>query len=103
VIIIILRSTIIELKCDIIDIKGAFLSAPWKPGEPIIYISIPTDVTNIWVNFYPEYKQYFHTDGKVYMRMYKYIYGLKQSSRKFNKHLHSLLTKEDFKRSISGE
>jgi len=86
-----------------LTLREAFLSAPWKPGEPIIYISIPTDVTNIWVKFYPEYRQYVHSDGKLYMRMYKYIYGLKQSSRKFNEHLHGLVTKDGFKRSISDE
>jgi hypothetical protein len=95
--------TILNLESRIIDIKGAFLSAPWKPGEPIIYIKLPKDVSNIWVKLYPEYNSFIHTDGHLYVRVYKYIYGLKQASRKFNEHFNEFMIRNDFTKSISDE
>ncbi len=65
--------TILNFESRVIDIKAAFLNAPWKPGEPIIYIKLPKDVTEIWIKIHPEHKDFVHSDGHLYVRVFKYI------------------------------
>jgi hypothetical protein len=77
------------LRCVIVsyDIKGAFLHARFEEEDPTIYIKISKDIVQFWKLLDPTIENYEGMDGEVIMKLDKYIYGLKQSPRKFQEHL----------------
>jgi hypothetical protein len=92
-----------DMECKIFDIKGAFLAAPIEPTEPDIWILLSKEVTELWITLHPEYSKYVTSNGCMYMKLKKYMYGLKQASRKFLELLKNILINNGFKQSISDE
>lgn len=72
------------------DIKGAFLHADFDHQEPI-FVRIPHEVTNIWLELDPSLQEYVNSKGDLILELDKYVYGLKQSPLKFQLHLRSTL------------
>lgn len=95
--------TVENMECSVYDLKGAFLSTPVLPDDPDQFILIPKDLAAIWIHLYPQYRQYQHTNGCLYMKLLKYIYGLKEAARKFHEHLKRLLVSDGFQQSIADE
>jgi hypothetical protein len=95
--------TVYDLECEVIDISGAFLSTPVLPGDAEQYIKLVPEVAQLWVQLYPEYAEYIHKDGYMYMKLEKYIYGLKQAARKFALYLRDFLISNGFTQSTADE
>ena len=81
------------------DIKGAFLHAKFTPEDEPIYIKIPREIANIWVEM-DEFAKEFQdeTTGDLLMLLEKFLYGLKQSPRKFQLVLTQVLEDLGYKR-----
>ena len=77
--------------------------APIELNEPDIWILLSKEVTEFWISFYPEYTRYVTSNGCMYMKLKKYMYGLKQASRKFLEHLKKILVQDGFTQAISDE
>jgi hypothetical protein len=69
------------------DVKGAFLHAMLATDDPDIYIRISPDVATLWVALDEEANKYLEPDGSLYLKLAKFIYGLKQAPVKFQLHL----------------
>jgi hypothetical protein len=77
------------LRSDIIcyDIKGAFLNAQFGSEDEEIYLRIDSDIVQFWKKLDPSVEEYLDVHGCLYMKLDKFIYGLKQSPAKFQDHL----------------
>jgi hypothetical protein len=95
--------TVYDLECEAIDISGAFLSTPVLPSDKQQYVKLVPEVAQLWIRLYPEHRNYLHRDGYIYMRLEKYIYGLKQASNKFLHYLRDYLIANGFTQSIADE
>lgn len=84
------------------DIKGAFLMTKMSKGRRIT-IRISKKVSMIWIQYYPELKRFLTEDGELYFELLKYMYGLSEAPRQFNKLLNKVLLDMGFEVSKSDE
>jgi hypothetical protein len=68
------------------DIKAAFLYSEMKEKDPPIYIWVDKDTTEIFIKLYPKMSEYRRKDGRMLLKLKRYLYGLPQASRQFNNH-----------------
>jgi hypothetical protein len=69
------------------DIKGAFLNAQFGESDEVTYIRLNREVTKIWIAIDPSAERFVDHKGELVLELDKFIYGLKQSPRKFQEHL----------------
>ena len=67
------------------------------PQNKEMYIVIPKEIMDIWVKKFPEIGQFINSDGKMYARLTKFLYGLPEAPHQFNKMLHEKLISIGFK------
>ncbi len=86
--VIILLSIAATARYDILtgDIKGAYLYTTIKDDEPQIYMWIDKVVTDILCEVNPEYRQNRRNDGRILVRLKRYLYGLPQAVYQFHKY-----------------
>eukprot|EP01033_Poteriospumella_lacustris_P017558 gene17558-12566_t len=80
------------------DIKSAFLMTPIEPGKTIL-IKLTRQLAKLWITVCPDQAKFLNPDGHLVLKLGKYLYGLAESPRMFNRHLHSTLEREGFCRS----
>lgn len=74
------------------DIKGTFFNAEFdKTKDPVTFIRINKETTDIWCEIDPAARDYVDNRGTLLLELDKFIYGLKQSPLKFQQHLKSTL------------
>jgi hypothetical protein len=95
--------TVLKLECIVVDVKAAFLNAKVEAGDPEIYVSLTKNVADIWIDEYPEHSSFRSKTGLMYFRLGSYMYGLKQSSHKFNQLMDRVLREMDFQQSAADE
>jgi hypothetical protein len=84
------------------DIKSAFPNTDVEESRHI-FIFTTGEANNIWKNIKPEWDKYVN-NGKIYFKLNKYLYGLKESPARFNNLLNSvILEDEGFKKSPADE
>ena len=68
-----------DYEADCVDVVAAFLKALLQlpPGEDII-IEFDVATSKVWVNLYPDDAKYLH-HGRLYLRLIKSLYGIKQA------------------------
>jgi hypothetical protein len=71
-----------DRECATFDVPSAFVRVPADENEPPIYGFMDPTLSKLVCELYPEYKTKLHR-GCLYFRIAKYLYGLKQASRKF--------------------
>jgi len=81
------------------DINSAFLQTPIPESEKLIHVKVPSSIAKFWVNWYPNYKKQLHSDGSLYFKLNRYLYGLCEAPNRFNNMLHHKLVDMEFKRS----
>ena len=74
----------------VFDIKGAFLHAP-RVHTAVQYMRLSKALTTQWLKRHPEHAHLVHTDGCLYVRLDKALYGLKDSSYAWFVHLDNYL------------
>jgi hypothetical protein len=79
------------------DIKGAFLNAEFGKSDEVTYIRINKEVTKIWLTIDPSAETFVDSKGELILELDKFIYGLKQSPRKFQEHLVATLKSLGYK------
>jgi hypothetical protein len=78
-----------------IDVKGAFVQTPME-GETI-YLKIGKDITRHIVEQFPQYKHLVTSDGALFVKMLKAMYGCVQASLLWYKLLVQVLKGIGFK------
>lgn len=84
------------------DIKGAFLMTRINKGNRI-FIKVSKNVSTIWIQYYPEMKKYLTNEDELYFELLKFMYGLPEAPRQFNKLLNKVLTDIGFQGSKADE
>jgi hypothetical protein len=84
-------STLYSAKCVTFDIKGAFLNCSTKNNSKKMFIVVRKDIANLWSQLDPTAERYLNKNGDLYLRLDKYLYGLKQSPLMFQQLLHEFL------------
>jgi len=70
------------------DIKGAYLIPDIVEGaSPDVYIWIEKSLSEMFVEMYPNLKEYICANGKLIFKLQKYLYGLPQAAFHFHQHL----------------
>jgi hypothetical protein len=69
------------------DIKGVFLNAQFGASDVRTYIRLNKQVTMIWLTIDPSAEKFVDEKGELILELDRFIYGLKQSPRKFQEHL----------------
>ena len=77
------------------DIKGAFFLTPVEEGVEL-YLRVGPELTEFWCARHPERISYLHSDGCLYFKLERYVYGLHEAPNKFNGFLDSHLKKLGF-------
>ena len=85
------------------DVGGAFLHAKLEEDDPDIYLKVTKDVANIWKDVDPSARDFLDDKGEITLKLDRFIYGLKQSSYKFQQHLVKCLTALGYRRLESDE
>jgi hypothetical protein len=70
-----------------LDVPTAFLKTPMKPDEPAIYCFLDPDTAAHVVRRYPQYARFVTSSGRLYVRLLRYVYGLRQAPARFNEYL----------------
>jgi hypothetical protein len=65
------------------DVKQAFTGTPMPEGKKI-YAVIPKDIMAFWLTRYPSVKPYLSTDGRLYVQLTRFLYGLAEAPHQFN-------------------
>jgi hypothetical protein len=93
------------LACEIVcyDIKGAFLNASFTTDDEDIYLKIGKELVSFWKILDNSVENFTDQKGDVYMKLDKFIYGLKQSPAKFQKHLSSTLLSAGYNQLINDD
>jgi hypothetical protein len=86
-----------------VDVKGAYLRTPVSDGDQDIIIKITSDVVPFWIKQDPEAAKYVTSRGEVHFKLDKYLYGLKQSSYKFQQHLSKSIKEIGYAQSLYDE
>ena len=66
------------------DVPTAFLRSAVGPDDPVMHVEIDASITQIMVDMFPELGEWVTKHGTLFMRLNKFIYGLKQAAYKFN-------------------
>jgi len=74
------------------DVEGAFLLPHIPPELQNIFVRFEGPFAQLIVETYPEFAEYLGSDGTLYVRLLKYLYGLPQAGHHFNLLLHQVLT-----------
>jgi hypothetical protein len=69
------------------DVDGAFLIPDMEPGEAPIYVRFNAEFSSIIFDVEPAMAKYATREGELYVKLGKYLYGLPQSARVWQKHL----------------
>jgi hypothetical protein len=86
-----------------VDIRGAFLNAEFTPADSPIYLKINKDVVPYWVKQDPNALPYVSSMGELILLLDRFLYGLKQSTLKFQLHLSRTLIDAGYRQSINDE
>lgn len=73
----------VKYKCHMrtMDVPGAYLHAP-LPENDVVYMTIPNDCEDVYCEILGIPKDdIVHTNGKIYVKLKKALYGLRQSSK----------------------
>ena len=65
------------------DIKSAFLMTKIL-GNKSYHVKLPSNISKHWINWYPNHRKYLHSDGCIYFKLNKYLYGLCEAPNRFN-------------------
>lgn len=84
-----------DMEATTFDVPSAFL-VPDMDGDEIIYTVIDKALTKEVVELIPALAVYVTNKGTMYFKLKKYIYGLKQASRKFYLHMVTFFTSLGF-------
>jgi hypothetical protein len=80
------------------DVEGAFLLPNIPPELQNIFVRFDGPFAQLIVEVYPEFAEFLCPDGKLYVRLLKYLYGLPQAGHHFNLLLHQVLTELGYTR-----
>ena len=78
------------------DIKGAFLHAEIPEGEKPIYMKLNKVQATLWLRVRPQDQAYVSAEGALYIRLKKYVYGLKKAPRAFGAVIAGALQKKGY-------
>jgi hypothetical protein len=65
------------------DVKQAFTGTPMPKGKKI-YAEIPKDMMAFWLPRYPKDKPFVSPDGRLYVQLTRFLYGLAEAPHQFN-------------------
>ena len=82
------------------DIVAAFLGTEF-PKDKHLYIVIDRMLTSIIVQIFPKYASFVSSDGRMYCRVLKFIYGLAEASKQFYDKLNKTFLSMGYKASIA--
>jgi hypothetical protein len=82
-----------------LDVPTAFLKAPMKQDEPDIYCFLDPDTAAHVARRYPECARFVTPSGRLYVRLLRYVYGLRQAPARFNEYLTGYLKELGFAQS----
>ena len=82
-----------NLPLTILDIKQAFL---WGTLTDEVFMYINSDIAQHFCRLKPEWSKYLTSEGKLYVRLLKPLYGLIQAPKIFYDHLTNTLLKMGF-------
>jgi hypothetical protein len=77
-------------KVSAYDIKKAFLLAPMPEDRCIVIMLGPLEA-ELWVEENPEQRKFLDEEGKLFLLMLAFLYGLQEAPHQFNKHLDKIL------------
>jgi hypothetical protein len=70
------------------DIKGAYLIPDIVEGtSPDVHVWIEKSLSEMFMEMYPNLKEYVCDNGKLIFKLQKYLYGLPQAAFHFHQHL----------------
>lgn len=81
---------------DALDIEGAFLSTE-MPDHKVVIVRIRKELVGHFTGLYPFMSDYVGDDGCLYFRLRKFVYGLAEAARAFNRKLDAALKQIGFK------
>ena len=84
-----------DRECATFDVPSAFVRVPADPGEPPIYGFMDPTLSKLVCELNPELESKLHR-GMLYFQIVKYLYGLKQASRKFYEFMKRFFVSEGF-------
>jgi Reverse transcriptase (RNA-dependent DNA polymerase) len=61
-----------------------------------IFVEVNKDLTADWIQRHPEVKSFLSDDGRMYLRIHRYMYGMQESPHEFNAMLDKELKKIGF-------
>ena len=67
--------------------QQAFLNASFTSDDEDIYLKVGKDLVSFWGQLDSTIEDYINNNGDVFMKLDKYIHGLKQSPANFQRHL----------------
>jgi hypothetical protein len=82
-----------------LDVPTAFLKTPMKPDEPAIYCFLDPATAAHVVRRYPECGRFVTASGRLYVRLLRYVYGLRQAPARFNEYITGYLKSLGFAQS----
>ena len=85
-----------DMEAATFDVPTAFLLPNMTEKDTEIYTELDPSMTKILVEMYPEFKDFVTPRGTVYAKLNKFVYGLKQSARKFYEHMRKIFTDNGF-------
>jgi hypothetical protein len=85
-----------ETEMDGIDVDTAFLLSIMPNGK-IVITRVPKKLVPIIIDMYPWMKKYVADDGHMYFQLTRFVYGLPEASRAFNKTFDNGMKKIGFK------
>jgi hypothetical protein len=85
-----------EYELGKIDVKGAFIQTEMS-GMPV-YIKCRGQLKELIVSEYPEYAKFVGTDGILYCKLRKALYGCVQASKLWYEKLKNFLLRQGYKR-----
>lgn len=97
-----ISATVLHRTLSAYDIKAAFLQTP-IPVWLHHYLCIPPDIVFYWIQRYPHMKSFVHTDGCLYFKLHRFLYGLHESPHEFNSMLDGDLKAIGFQQSASDK
>ena len=80
-------------RIDKLDVGGAYLEAHL---EHPAYVHIDRKLTEHYVKLFPELEEYVSSDGKLFVKLNKAMYGLREAAKAWYEHLTQVLSGLDF-------
>ena len=72
-----------DFEAEVHDVPSAFLIPDMDPGDADMWVELDRVMTAILVDMYPDMVKYLSHRNTIFMKLHKYVYGLKQASLKF--------------------